>query len=380
MSVPMIDLRTVILLAGAMGALMAVVTWFMRRSYPRSIDGLGQWSAGQAIIFLSTLLFGTRGMLPELITVVAANLLLITGVTLLYLGSKRFFCVPAQPQRWTAAIATVTTVTAWFTFAQPNYNARLLAIAGFMAFVCGAHALLVARRGGGSFSARFVLVVLVVEVLVLVLRAVSALSGESADLLAASPIQTIYIAAYTVAMLMLSVGLVLLAADRLRDELEHIASHDPLTGVLNRRAILDACGQELERGRRKDRISSLLMLDLDHFKAINDSYGHQAGDRLLVDFVARVAAQLRRPDHFSRFGGEEFVALLPETTLDEAMLVAERIRAEIARGTGQPGCTVSIGVAATVPGEGGIDTLLGRADEALYRAKAAGRNCVQAMA
>ena len=106
------------------------------------------------------------------------------------------------------------------------------------------------------------------------------------------------------------------------------AHYDALTGVLNRRAILDACGQELERGRRKDRISSLLMLDLDHFKAINDSYGHQAGDRLLVDFVARVAAQLRRPDHFGRFGGEEFVALLPETTLDEAMLVAERIRAE----------------------------------------------------
>ena len=377
MNAPSIDLRAVILLAGAMGALMSVVIWFMRRSYPRSITGLGYWSAGPAIIFASTLLFGTRGILPEFFTVIIANLLLITGVTVLYLGSSHFYRVPADPRPWAAAIAAITGVTAWFTLVQSVYNMRLLAVAGFMAVVCAWHAALVVRRGGTSFSARFVQLVLVLEVLVLALRAISAFSGDSADLLTASPIQTVYIAAYTVTLLMLTVGFLLMAADRLREELEHIASHDPLTGILTRRALLDVCERELARCRRHGRDMSLLMLDLDHFKAINDTHGHLAGDQVILDFVARVEALLRKADNFGRFGGEEFVALLPETSLDEAMVVAERIRADVAGKLVRPGCTVSIGVTAATPGDTGIASVLNRADEALYRAKGEGRNCVR---
>lgn len=374
---PAFDLRAVILLAGAMGALMAVVIGFMRRSYPRSIEGLGYWSAGPAVVFVSTLLFGMRGVLPDLLTVVTANLLLMAGVTLLYFGSTFFFKVPTNPRPWGIAIAVVTVVTAWFTFVRPDYNMRLLAVAGFLAIVCGMHAVLVARRAGTGFSARYVLVVLVVEVLVLVSRALSAFSGDSPDLLSPSPMQTAYIASYTVAMLMLSIGLVLLASDRLRVELEHMASHDPLTGALNRRAFIETCAQELERGRRKERSTALLMMDLDHFKTVNDNYGHQAGDHVLMDFATRASGLLRLPDHFGRFGGEEFVALLPETSLDEASVVAERIRAEIEGRPTQPGCTVSIGVAASVPGESSIDTIMQRADKALYQAKGDGRNCVR---
>lgn len=375
---PVIDLRAVILLAGAMGALMAVVIWFMRRSYPRSIEGLGYWSAGPAMVFLSTLLFGMRDVLPDLLTIVVANLLLMTGVTLLYLGSTFFFRVPGNLRPWGIAIAAVTAATAWFTYVRPDYSMRLLAVAGFLAVVCGVHAALVARRAGAGFSARYVLMVLVVELIVLSMRALSAFSGDSPDLLSPSPMQTAYIASYTVAMLMLTIGLVLLASDRLRVELEHMASHDPLTGALNRRAFIETCTQELERGRRKERSTALLMMDLDHFKAINDNYGHQAGDHVLVDFASRASGLLRRPDHFGRFGGEEFVALLPETSLDEAGVVAERIRAEIEGRPIQPGCTVSIGVAASVPGENSIETILQRADKALYRAKGDGRNCVRA--
>jgi diguanylate cyclase (GGDEF)-like protein len=101
---------------------------------------------------------------------------------------------------------------------------------------------------------------------------------------------------------------------------------------------------------------------------------------VLVDFVERVSSLLRRPDHFGRFGGEEFVALLPETSPAEAMVVAERIRAEVESTLVQPGCTVSIGVASSVHGEATIDTVLSRADQALYAAKDAGRNCVRAAA
>jgi diguanylate cyclase (GGDEF)-like protein len=120
---------------------------------------------------------------------------------------------------------------------------------------------------------------------------------------------------------------------------------------------------------------ALLLLDVDHFKAINDTHGHQMGDRVLVDLVERIASLLRRPDQLARFGGEEFVLLLPETSQDEAVTVAERILAHVAdHRDALPLITVSIGVATNRPDEDQIDTLLARADKALYKAKDEGRN------
>lgn len=378
MNIPVIDLRAVILLAGAMGALMSIVIWFLRRSYPRSIAGLDYWSAGPAVIFVSTLLFGARAVLPELFTVVVANLLLMVGVTLIYLGSARFYRVEIDARPWAIVIVLVTLVTFWFALVDPSYSIRLFAVASFMAVVCARHALLVGRNGGRAFSARFVVVVLVVEVLVLVLRALSSFAVDNPDLLHASPVQTIYITSYSITMLMLTVGLVLLAADRLREELEHIASHDPLTGILTRRALLQTCERELARCRRHGRRMSLLMLDLDHFKAINDNHGHMVGDHVLIDFVARVQKLLRQVDSFGRFGGEEFIVLLPETEPGDAMIVAERIRQAPVGATRLPAYTVSVGVAANRIDDARVDEILIRADAALYRAKADGRNCVRA--
>lgn len=374
---PSLDLRGVILLAGAMGALMSLVIYFMRRGYPANIGGLGYWAIGPGVAFLSTLLFGARGILPELLTVTTANLLLLLAVFSLYFGSGRFYRQSIDARRWLMAIVAVIAVTSWFTFAQPNYNTRLLLIAGFMGFTFVRHALLVARHGGASFAARFTLLVLVVEAVVLFLRAASALATESTDLLQASTIQSIYIAAYAVTMLMLTVGLVLLAADRLRGELEHLATHDPLTGIFTRRALLDSCALELARCLRHDRSMALLMLDLDHFKAVNDQHGHLVGDQVILNFVARTSSLLRQIDSFGRYGGEEFIVLLPETNPSEAMVVAERIRAAVATPNELPAYTVSIGVTTRSYGDTTVDELLARADKALYQAKANGRNRVE---
>jgi diguanylate cyclase (GGDEF)-like protein len=373
---PTIDLRAVILLAGAMGALMAMVIWFLRRNYPPSVGGLGEWAAAPAIIFVSTLLFGMRGVLPPFLTVIVANALLVSGVVLFYLGSGHFYRVAIDWRPWLAGILGLVLAMVWFTYGHPDYGWRLMIVPGFMALVFARHALLVWRHGGSAFSARFVLVVLILETLILALRAASALATDASDLLQAGPIQSLYIASYTVTMLMLTVGLVLLAADRLRGELEHLATHDPLTGVLMRRALLAACEMELARCHRHDRDMALLMCDLDRFKAINDTHGHLVGDRVLIDFVTRTGALLRTPDRFGRYGGEEFVVLLPETDAAEALIVAERIRA--ARGDSTlPPNTVSIGVASYRVSDTRVEDLLERADAALYRAKANGRNRVE---
>jgi diguanylate cyclase (GGDEF)-like protein len=373
---PALDLRAVILLAGAMGALMSVVLYFLRRNYPPSVKGLGCWAAGPALIFVSTLLFGARGLLPDLITVIVANTLLLLGVVSLYIGSRAFFGQEIDRRPWGWAIAVTTLIVAWFTLVQPDYSLRLLIVTLFLAGNFILHARLVARYGGSGFAARFVLIVLIVETVVLLLRASSALMTNESNLLQATPLQTLYIAAYSVAMLMLTVGLILLATERLRRELEHLATHDPLTGIFTRRALLDAGTQELTRGQRHSQPMSLLMLDLDHFKLINDTYGHLTGDQVLIDFVTRVGELLRNEDHFGRYGGEEFVALLPQTNGPAAVIVAERIREAIAASAQGPCYTVSIGIAEFSPADIRIDDVLDRADKALYQAKVSGRNRV----
>jgi len=125
----------------------------------------------------------------------------------------------------------------------------------------------------------------------------------------------------------------------------------------------------------------VLLLDLDHFKAVNNTHGHLVSDRMLVDFADRVRALLRVPDRLGRFGGEEFVVLLPETSLDKARVVAERIRRDIEQADGDlPRRTVSIGVTVSFPDDPDLDGLLARADAALYQAKEGGRNRVETVA
>lgn len=174
-------------------------------------------------------------------------------------------------------------------------------------------------------------------------------------------------------------------ADTLRERLEdslEMAVTDPLTGLHNRRYISSRLQQVAEIVASGDTVASVVIADLDHFKRVNDTYGHEAGDFILREFSERLKARLRAVDLAARYGGEEFVILMPDAPLTEAKAGAERLRAAIAdtpfRLPGDSGVlavTVSIGVAEIQPGDD-VDTVLRCADDALYRAKAAGRNCV----
>ena len=161
-------------------------------------------------------------------------------------------------------------------------------------------------------------------------------------------------------------------------ELRNLAVTDTLTGVWNRRHGESLLAEDLA-ARRPGQVLSLLMLDIDHFKVINDTFGHQAGDHVLIEIASRVRRSLRGNDVVSRWGGEEFVVLLRDCALPDALVVAEEIRAAIAEvpfgtlGT----CTVSVGDAEFRASED-LTSWLGRADQALYRAKRAGRNEVVA--
>ncbi len=165
-------------------------------------------------------------------------------------------------------------------------------------------------------------------------------------------------------------------------ELALLASTDPLTGALNRRAFLAAAGREFARIRRYSRPLSCIMFDLDHFKSINDTYGHAAGDQALAAAAGFIRSRLRSPDLLCRLGGEEFVALLPDTDQDGAERLAEDLRAGLARLEleAEGVCftlTASFGVTGALASDATLEQFLNRADQALYQAKNQGRNCVR---
>lgn len=161
------------------------------------------------------------------------------------------------------------------------------------------------------------------------------------------------------------------------------ATTDPLTGCINRRAIIDSMTVELERMKRHGRYSCFMMLDIDHFKRVNDEHGHAAGDVVLKNFCNLATAALRKADMLGRIGGEEFGILLLETRLEGAIELAERLRSALEASTVLAdgisiSITVSIGVTMLDPDDHDPDQVLARADQALYRAKSKGRNRVEA--
>lgn len=166
--------------------------------------------------------------------------------------------------------------------------------------------------------------------------------------------------------------------------LEALATTDPLTRLLNRRALLDRLGAEIDRGRRFKSSVTLMLLDIDHFKSINDSAGHLAGDSVLRQLAQLLVDGVRTADVVARYGGEEFVVILPETSREGGVIFAERLRERIEtclfEGSGDESVhlTASIGVATfPSPRIDSTEDLFARADEALYRAKSGGRNQVR---
>ncbi|MDX1517419.1 MAG: GGDEF domain-containing protein [Woeseiaceae bacterium] len=169
--------------------------------------------------------------------------------------------------------------------------------------------------------------------------------------------------------------------ERLRESLERQASRDPLTGLYNRRYVFSIVTNELNRYRRYGEPFSLILIDADHFKRVNDEHGHCAGDAALQAIASACTDNVRTTDVVGRFGGEEFIVALPHTTATDAAVVAERIRGHIERSKPQYGdrqidVTLSLGIADAGAGVDSFDELLKAADVALYAAKRGGRNRV----
>jgi diguanylate cyclase (GGDEF)-like protein len=168
----------------------------------------------------------------------------------------------------------------------------------------------------------------------------------------------------------------------MEDELRDLSEHDPLTGAGNRRHLVKLAEAEFKRAQRYDWPVCAVAIDIDHFKAVNDQFGHAVGDQVLVQLAQTCMALPREHDIFARTGGEEFIMVLPQTDPDKAGELVERLqgslRSAVLETNAEPlRVTASFGIASTTSGTKDIEMLLGEADKALYAAKAAGRDCIK---
>jgi diguanylate cyclase (GGDEF)-like protein len=377
-----LDPRSLVFVASLLGVLCAVILQVMHRSFPEAIRGIHLWSWGVLASVACSVLAGLRDIIPLFFSIFVASTLLIGGVMAIYVGLMEFAERKANLRVLAAVFVSVACWELWFTVAHPSYHWRVLivsAVDSVMLILC---ARIIFQISGKTGAGKFTGIAFALLACISGARFLGRATGldPSTELFAGNPMQKLYIASFAFFMLTVTVGLMMLANERLRAMLEYIASHDALSGVYSRSTFIDLVQKELARCERTKRPLALLLFDLDHFKSINDVHGHLMGDRVIVDFAQTVKHLLRKHDLVGRFGGEEFMALLPETDLDAAVSVAERICKTVAEPHpgDLPSYTVSIGVAATADGTTEVDSLFNWADAALYQAKENGRNRVQA--
>jgi diguanylate cyclase (GGDEF)-like protein len=379
--VTLLDPSTIILMSTLMGGAMSIVLFAADRSFPAEIRGLGHWAVGLLLLIAAAVLFNLRGVLPPALALLGANCMLLWGLGLSMIGTERFY---HRPPSWRAFHLVwglgMSAIACWL-LVWPDFQARV-AVFSFLVFGFYARQVqLIWRYGERHFPTRFFGGLMLFQALVVLLRGCLALFGSatSVDLMRGGPFSSFYLATANFMALLLAVGFMTVATRRLQSILELRSTLDPLTCVLNRRGFADIYAKERAQLRRAARGMTLLSIDLDFFKQINDQYGHAMGDRVLVHVATTVGKTLRESDHMARFGGEEFVVLLPDTGVERAIGAAERIRVAL-RGPhpeGMPAYTVSIGVACQQSAAEDLDGLLMRADAALYRAKANGRDRIE---
>jgi diguanylate cyclase (GGDEF)-like protein len=360
---------------------MSIVMYSLHHSFGDEVQGLGRWAHGLLALVGAAILFMLRGTLPPPLALMAANLLLFWGIGLSMIGTQEFFGQPPSWRTFHAIWIAGFVAIGWWLLAVPHFSARVAAFSFLVVYFYAVQVVLAWRHGTRHFSTYFFAALMTIQILVVLGRGVAALlsGARTVDLMRDSALANLYLAVANFMVLMLTVAFMTMATRRLQTILERRSTHDPLTGVLNRRGFAVLYERVRVQLRRSERPLTLMSIDLDFFKTVNDRHGHMMGDRVLVH-VARVISQsLRESDDVARFGGEEFVVLLPEAELPSALQVAERIRAALRTCPDHalPVCTVSIGIGTQRSGRETLDSLLARTDAALYRAKQLGRDRVE---
>jgi len=379
-----LDLPTLFIITvfvSAVAGLMLLLSWLQNRG----VRALAMWGAAFIMGSVGVALVFARSEIPDVWSIAIANAIVAAAYGTLWCGVRSF------EDRPTSLAFALAGATVWLVACQfQAFYVSPVARTSLMAAIVITYSVLSAwelwrGRAEGLMSRWPLIVLLLVHAAIFLIRI--PLAGSLP--LAAGASHAIHIDWWTFVVfetVFFSISIAYLFGGLTRDRVvrrhEHASLIDPLTGVSNRRAFLARGEKLLQRSRFDRRPSVLLLIDLDKFKAINDGYGHHAGDQVLVAFCRVAVAAIRPGDLFGRLGGEEFACLLPGSPLDGGLEVAERIRrnfedTSLKVGGDTVSATVSIGVVLSANQDQDLAALLMEADRALYRAKAGGRNRVE---
>jgi diguanylate cyclase (GGDEF)-like protein len=382
-----LDARTILLLMAFTAVPTALVLLAVSRFYAARVRGVAHWTGANFALAIGLLLLGLSQTANDLPARVGGNTLLVLTTALYFLAIQRLLGdKPSTRLAWTTvAAAGIIFALLWTSAAPHSLAVGTLSIALVILTGLSAARLLLPLSAEKPVSHRFTGMLFLLGCTLMTVRLVHTVFSDNppAHLFAPHFWQGMILGGAHIITMLMSLGFALMIVDQLASELNRLATLDALTGIGNRRVFYTRAESELARYRRKGTPLSLLMIDLDRFKSINDQLGHAAGDDTLRRFVALVGPHLREYDFFARLGGEEFAVLLPDATEEVAVGIAERLRelteAERLPAPGFPApTTASIGAAQLLAHERSIDQLMQRADQALYAAKSGGRNRVVA--
>lgn len=327
---------------------------------------------------------GYREILSDVVTIIAANICILSGHALYYEAIRKCFgeerINPISP-----AIMVVTLVLLYrFTYSAPSINKRIILLSAMGALFAVLSLLEFIRktpdylRVPGGMTA----VVFAVSCVFQLFRLGTTIKeGQIASFMDAGETHAYALFLMIVLISGSTFGLVWMASGRLEYEMTRLATLDQLTKVLNRRGLEDAALQEFSKLNREEEDLGIIFADIDHFKSLNDRYGHRIGDEVLTVFASLVRKELRLHDIFGRIGGEEFVILLPDTSFSNSLETAERLREMVEKMCfemegNEIYMTASFGVAMFTQQANSLEKMISCADKALYHSKREGRNKV----
>lgn len=385
-----LDIRTLALVLAAVtiiSTLILLTVWASRKVY----GGFGSWAIANVALSLGALLISLQGLIPDLFSKIIGSLLPTFGVMLFFIGFRKFFNLPYHDYLNYSLFAIVAISTTFFLYIHDDVNARIVIISFFwtILFLRTAATFFANTADIHGLSIWFTGLVLIGNSLVNLFRGSYFLFNPLAtNLLTPNTFTGFYFLAGIILTISLTFSFIMLTAERLEMELKaaeeearNLATIDFLTGASNRRNLFTLGQLELNRARRYERPLGLLLLDIDRFKMINDTYGHSAGDTALKTFTDTALSQFRNVDIFARIGGDEFVILLPDTNLPDCLKAGEKFQQTLSTipfigENNDTRLSCCIGVTLFHPEDEGIETILKRADMALYEAKVKGLSCI----
>jgi len=362
---------------------LGLIWAYVMRSYP-TFEAARFWTGSALGAALGAALAMLRFVTDSVLPLMVGGTVIVFAACLAAMGIRRFY---DQPVTWRGTALITGLSFAGLVFATFGYDSMALRImvyslGSMLPLALTLKLLLSQQDGRKNPGARLAGIVAMLIIAIYAVRAVGYLLHFGGDFMTANsnPAQSVLMLALMFLSMAWNFGFLLMAIDRLRNEVADLALLDDLTGVANRRHLLQRLSEECARSERSREPFALLVIDLDGFKGINDTHGHAAGDACLQHFTLMAQTRIRAGDMLARTGGDEFCVVLPASTLREGAMIARRILdvcrddAEQCAGADIP-MSVSIGVAQWTAEMGAFpDRLIAAADDALYAAKKDGRN------